>query len=146
MGNYTNLNVLSRRKDYMTDDAIQDVANMINASGASRSQRRRLERTLRKTENIMEQTQKRVDMSSYNNYKIALDDTMRRFFSVLGIVLKNKYGFEETETKEEISTMFTELNSQLEEYVNLTTDEVAMKCYEETGLELIAQKWICLEW
>ena len=140
MGNYTNLNVLSRRKDYMTDDAIQDVANMINASGASRSQRRRLERTLRKTENIMEQTQKRVDMSSYNNYKIALDDTMRRFFSVLGIVLKNKYGFEETETKEEISTMFTELNSQLEEYVNLTTDEVAMKCYEETGLELIAQK------
>ena len=60
MGNYSSLNVLNQKtiKDYMSDDAIQDVANMIKASGANRSQRKRLERTLRKTSNIMEHTQK----------------------------------------------------------------------------------------
>lgn len=142
MGNYSSLNVLNQKtiKDYMSDDAIQDVANLIKASGANRSQRKRLERTLRKTSNIMEHTQKYVDRSSFKQYEVALENTMRRFFSVLGIVLKEKYNYEESETKEEISNMFNDLNSQLEEFRGLTTDEVAEKCYEITGLQLIAEK------
>lgn len=141
IGKYGSLNVLAEKKikDYMSDDTIQDVANLINASGANRAQRKRLERALRKTENIMEHTQKQVNRNAYKEYQECLDSNMTRFFSVLGIVLKSQYGFEESEEKEEISHMFDLLNTYLEEYRELSTDDVAKICYETTGLELIAE-------
>ena len=39
MGKYQNLNVLNQKNisEYMSDDTIQDVANMINATGYNRS-------------------------------------------------------------------------------------------------------------
>lgn len=65
---YQRLNVLSQtNRDYMSDDCIQQVANMINASGSNRSQRKRLERALNKVENIYSHAQKRVDRTAYRS-------------------------------------------------------------------------------
>lgn len=141
MGNYGSLNVLANKKikDFMSDDAIQDASSLINASGANRAQRKRLERALRKTENIMEYTQKHVNQKAFKEYQYSLDEMMVRFFSVLGIVLKNQYNFEESEEKEDISHMFDMLNTYLEEYRELSTSDVARICFETTGLELIAE-------
>lgn len=142
MGNYSSLNVLNQKtiKDYMSDDAIQEVAMMINSKNVSESEKKRLYRSLNKIENIRKHTQANLDRSALREYESCLDEVMLRFFSVLGIVLKEKYNYEESETKEEISNMFNDLNSQLEEFRGLTTDEVAEKCYEITGLQLIAEK------
>ena len=47
MGKYSSLNVLSSNKieNMLSDDAVDQVAAMINNSGANRSQRKRLEKT-----------------------------------------------------------------------------------------------------
>lgn len=135
---YQRLNVLSQtNRDYMSDDCIQQVANMINASGSNRSQRKRLERALNKVENIYSQAQKRVDRTAYREYQYTLDGMMVRFFSVLGIVLKNKYGFQESEDQEEISDMFNALNSQFEQLRDVSTEEISDMCFEQTGIRLI---------
>ena len=139
MNKYCNLNVLNQRKDFMSNDAIQEVANMINTSGGNRSQRKRLERALRKTENIQKHAQDHLDKRAYKEFQECLDSNMTRFFSVLGIVLKTQYGFEESEEKEEISHMFELLNTYLVEYQELSTDEVAKISYETTGIQLIAE-------
>ena len=141
MGNYGSLNVLANKKikDFMSDDAIQDVANMIAASGANRSQRKRLERALRKTENIQKHAQAHLDNRAYKEYQEVSEDHMRRFFSILGIVLKKNYNFEESEDKEDISEMFNLLNAYLMEYQDMSTEEIAQICYEVTGIQLIAE-------
>ena len=139
MRNIKPLNVLNQNKDFMSDDAISQIANMINTSGGNRAQRKRLERALRKTENIQKHAQNHLDKRAYKEFQECLDSNMTRFFSVLGIVLKTQYGFEESEDKEEISHMFDLLNTYLEEYQELSTDEVAKICYETTGIQLIAE-------
>ncbi len=88
----------------------------------------------------MDNCQEHLDISSFKQYECALEDTMRRFFSVLGIVLKEKYQFEESEDKEDISSIFNILNSYLLEYRELSTDEVAKICLEKTGIELVPEK------
>lgn len=133
------LNVLNQNKDFMSDDAISQIANMINTSGGNRAQRKRLERALRKTENIQKHAQDHLNRRAYKEFQQCLDSNMTRFFSVLGIVLKTQYGFEESEDKEEISHMFDLLNTYLVEYQELSTDEVAKICYETTGIQLIAE-------
>lgn len=142
MMKYQNLNVLSQKKpsDFMTDDAIQEVAMMINSKNVSESEKKRLYRSLNKIENIRKHTQANLDRSALREYESCLDEVMLRFFSVLGIVLKNHYDFEESEEKEDISNMFNILNSYLEEYRELSSKDVAKICYETTGIELVATK------
>lgn len=143
MGKYNNLNVLSSykvEKMLSSDtDAIDQVAGMINNSGANRSQRKRLEKALSKVSNIYSQAQKRVDRNAYKEYQQAVDENFRRFFSVVGIVMKTQYDWEESEEKEEISELFDKLNSYLEEYRDMSTDDVCKICEETTGLTLQAQ-------
>lgn len=139
MSKFTRLNILNQNRDYMQDDVVQEIANMINASGGNRAQRKRLERALRKTENIQKHAQDYLNRRAYKEFQQCLDSNMTRFFSVLGIVLKTQYGFEESEDKEDITHMFDLLNTYLVEYQELSTDEVAKICYETTGIQLIAE-------
>lgn len=121
-------------------NTIDQVASMINNSGYNRGQRRRLEKALGKTNKLSQKVQNKIGQSLYKEYQENLDSNMRRFFSVLGIVLKEKYNLEESEDKEEISEVFDLLNQYLEKYKNLSTDEVAQICFDCTGLELVADK------
>lgn len=134
---YQNLNVLSK-KDIQPTDTLLQVEAMINKAGKNRKQRRKLEKALTKTRTIVNYAQNRVDRSMLKEYQNNLDYMMVRFFSVLGIVLKNDYGFTETEEVEEITGMFEKLNAYLEEHRESSTEDLAKICYETTGIELRA--------
>ena len=139
--NYKNFNIMNYQEvDITSNDAINKVAAMINNSGKNRAQRRRLEKSMGRMETILSRTQKYVDRSAFKQYQAGLDENMRRFFSVLGIVVKEKYGFKESEDDNEISTLFDYVNQYLEKYQDLTTDEVSELCQEITDITLISQK------
>ena len=95
-----------------------------------------MKKQLGKVSTIYSHAQKRLDRSAYKEYQEYLDENYRRFFAVLGIVMKNQYNWEESENVEEISGLFDKVNSYLEEYRDLSTDEVAKLCEETTGLVL----------
>jgi len=120
MGKYQSLNVLSQKKpnEYMSDDAIQDVANMINASGENRSQRRRLERSLRKVENITAHAQKHLDESAYKEYQKRLDTNYLYFFSCLALTMADKYKWREDETHDQISSIIESVDKTISKYAN----------------------------
>lgn len=137
---YQNLNVLSQKKDYMSDDCIQEVANMINShSGTNRAQRKRLERALNKVENIYSQAQKRVDRSAFKSYMQASDENMRTFFAILGIVMVKNYGWKNEDGCEQVEELYDILNSYLDEYQEYTVDEVCKICESVTGVQLISE-------
>lgn len=50
--------------------------------------------------------------------------------------MKNQYAWEESETKEEISELYEKINASLEEYKELSTDDVCKICEDVTGLIL----------
>lgn len=139
MRNIKPLNVLNQNKDFMSEDAISQVANMINASGANRSQRRRLEKDLGKIENIMAHTQKRVDRSAFVQYQQACDENMRTFFAILGIVMSKNYSWKNEEGDEQIEELFDIINAYLVEYQDSSVDDICKICEEVTGIQLVSE-------
>ena len=143
MGKYQSLNILNikNRKDYMSDDCIQDVANMINASGQNRSQRRRLEKTLGKVETIMEHTQSHVDRSAYAEYQKAVDQNFLHFFAILGLTMLEDYRWEETEENDhgQITSLFQRVDKKIKKYAEMgyTTEELVGLLDEKTGILLV---------
>lgn len=143
MGKYQSLNVLNLKikNDYMTDDCIQNVANMINASGQNRSQRRRLEKTLGKVETIMEHTQKHVDTSAYKEYQKAVDQNFLHFFAILGLTMIEDYFWKETEDNEhgQITSLFQRLDKKIKKYAELgySTEDLIKLLDEKTGILLV---------
>ncbi|SFU57576.1 hypothetical protein [Butyrivibrio sp. INlla21] len=146
MDKYHSLNVLNlkNRQDYMSDDCIQDVANMINASGQNRSQRRRLEKSLGKVENIMEHTQKHLDRSAYAEYQKAVDQNFIHFFAVLGLTMIEDYGWKETPDNDhgQITSLFQRVDKKIKKYSDMgyTTEDLVNLLDEQTGIVLVADK------
>lgn len=136
MGNYQRLNVLNQ-KDIMSDDAITEVANMINSNSVNRGQKRRLEKALNKTKNIYAHAQKRVDTRAYKAYEEAVDENMRRFFAVLGIVLVKNYGWSCEDGVDQVWEMYDILNTYLTEYQQYDTEAVVSICESVTGYTLV---------
>ena len=120
MGKYQSLNVLSqsKRKELFSDDTVGEVANLINASGENRSQRRRLERTLRKVENITAHAQKHLDDSAYKEYQKRLDTNYLYFFSCLALTMADKYKWKEDETHDQISSIIESVDKTISKYAN----------------------------
>ena len=141
MGKYQSLNVLSQKKpsEYMSDDAIQDVANMINASGENRSQRRRLERSLRKVENITAHAQKHLDDSAYKEYQKRLDTNYIYFFSCLALTMADKYKWNEDETHDQISSIIESVDKTISKYANLgyTAEKLADLVDDKFNIRLL---------
>ena len=144
MDKYQSLNVLNlkNRQDYMSDDCIQNVANMINASGQNRSQRRRLEKSLGKVENIMEHTQKHLDRSAYTEYQKAVDKNFLHFFSILALTMKEDYFWKEDDTHDQISSLLERVDKKIKKYANkgLTTEDLVKLVDEETDIQLVPDK------
>lgn len=140
---YQNLNVLSQKRpiEYMSDDAIQQVANMINATGANRSQRKRLERSLRKTSNIMSHVQNKVDKSAYREYQKAVDKNYVHFFACLALTMIEDYGWKETEENEhgQILSLMERVNKKINKYAGMgySTEDIVDLVDEKTGIRLM---------
>lgn len=144
MGNYTNLNVLSNKNnrliDNYSDDAIDQIANMVKATGKNRSQRRRLEKSLGKMQTILEHSQKHLDKSAYREYQAAVDLNFTQFFSILAITMAQDYRWREDESHNQISSLLERVNNKIEKYNkggNFDTEAALRDCEELTGLILI---------
>ncbi len=140
MNKYSSLNVLNR-KNYMTDDVIGDVANIINAKGRNRSQRRRLEKSLGKVETIMAHAQKHLDYKAYEEYQKAVDSNYIHFFACLGMTMIEDYNWKESEDNEhgQIMSLFERVNKKIVKYSNMgyNTEDIVDRLEEVTGIKLI---------
>lgn len=142
---YQNLNVLSQKKDYMSDDCIQEVANMINShSGTNRAQRKRLERALNKVENIYSQAQKRVDRSAFRLYMDELDKNYVHFFACLGLCMIEQYHWNEAAENEhgQISSLIERVDKTIRKYAEMeyTTEDIVKELEDKTGILLVPDK------
>ena len=125
-----------------TDDAISEVAAMINNSGRNRNQRRRLERALRKTENIVTHAQNRLDQSAFREYEKIAEKDMVHFFAILGIVFVDDYKWKEDDTHNQIESLFRRMSSKIEYFANqgMTTDDIVKLLEDKTGIVLVPEK------
>lgn len=145
MGNYQSLRVLSQTKmqnNMMSDDAITEVANMINTSGKNRAQRRKLTRDLGKIENILAHTQEHVDRSSYKEYEERVNKNFTHFFAILALTLKEDYRWKEDDNNDQISSMLERVGKKINKYANMgyETDDLVKLVEDEIGLILIPEK------
>lgn len=141
---YESLNVLNQKKkpsEYMSDDCIQDVANILKSKGGNRSQRRRLEKSLGKVETVLSHVQKRVDDSAYREYQKAVDKNYVHFFSCLALTMIEDYGWKETEDNEhgQITSLLERVDKKIKKYAELgyTTEDLTHKLDEMTGILLV---------
>lgn len=125
-----------------TDDAISEVAAMINNSGQNRSQRRRLERALRKTNNIYSHAQEKLDRSAFREYERVAEKDMVHFFAILGIVFVDDYKWKEDDTHNQIESLFRRMSSKIEYFANqgMTTDDIVKLLEDKTGIVLVPEK------
>ena len=142
MGNYQSLNVLAnptRKNDLMSDDAITEVANMINTSGANRKQRRRIEKSLNKMENILSHAQAHVDRSAYKHYQEAVDMNYVHFFACLGMTMIEDYHWKEDDTHDQISSLLVRVGKKIDKLASMgyDTDGVVKLLEEHTGIVLV---------
>ena len=142
---YNSLNVLNvkqRPDDFMSNDVISEVANMIQAKGGNRSQRRRLEKSLSRMETILEHSQKYVDRSAYREYQKAVDKNYVHFFSCLALTMIEDYGWKEIEYNEhgQISSLLERVDKTIKKYSDMgyTTEDLVNKLDEMTGILLVA--------
>lgn len=129
--------------DYInTEDAISEVAAMINNSGANRNQRRRLERALRKTENIVTHVQDRLDQSAFKEYEKVAEKDMVHFFAILGIVFVDDYKWLEDDNHNQIESLFRRMSNKINYFANqgMTTDDIVKLLEEKTGIVLVPEK------
>lgn len=134
---YNSLRVLNER-DFMTDDAITEVANMINAKGVNRGQKRRLEKSLSKMETILAHTQSHVDRSAYKEYQKRVEKNYLHFFAVLGLTMIEDYRWQETEENEHgpISSLFERVDKKINKYSGYETEDILKILEDKTGIIL----------
>lgn len=140
---YGSLNVLSQKtvKDYMSDDCIQDVANLLKAKGGNRNQRRRLEKSLGKVETVISHAQKKVDDSAYREYQKAVDKNYVHFFSCLALTMIEDYGWKESPDNDhgQISSLMERVDKKIKKYVDMgyETEDIVNLVDDITGIRLV---------
>lgn len=144
MDKYKHLNVLNTNnlnKDFMnmSDDAIQDLANIINTSGLNRAQRKALSRKLDNIGDIYGKAKKDAQKKIYKEYKSDVDKNMVRFFAILGIAMIKNYGWKNEEGCEQVEELFDILLTYLREYREYSTEQVASICEDVTDIILVSK-------
>ena len=141
-------NVLSNAKrneliDVNNFDTIDEVANMIKAHGASRGERRRLEKALAKTNKLsakaLKKAQERVNYEAYESYKESVDMDFTHFNAILGLVMVEDYHWKEDDTHDQITSLFDRFQAKMQKYNKLdwTTQDICKYLKELTGVTLI---------
>ena len=136
------LNMLDNkfRQYAMESDTIDDVANMINSSGANRAQRRRLEKALAKTNKLTKKAEEKIHKGIYNKYKQLTDQDFVHFNAILGLVMCNEYGWVEEEDNEQITELFERIQDYMRKYneEGKSTKDAVMELENLTGIQLIS--------
>ena len=145
--NYQGLNVLSNQSrknlDIANIDTIDEVANMIKSSGASRGERRRLEKALAKTNKLsakaLKKAQEKVNYEAYEEYKDITDLDFVHFNAILGLVMCDDYHWKEDGLDHgQITSLFERIQTKMAKYNNLkkSTEDICKELYQKTGIIL----------
>lgn len=141
---YQSLNVLSnsaRRFDIENRDAVAEVASMLNASG-NRSQRRKLEKTLNKTEKILAKCEQSAREKANKALEIRADANFMYIFACVGLVLNEDYYWKEDPDQDhgQITSFFERLTKKMEKYSEqgYSTEDIINLLDERTGISLIS--------
>lgn len=141
---YQSLNVLNRSKFDSLDmdrDAIAEVASMINASG-SRSQRRRLEKTLNKTQKILTKCEKSARDKADKELEVRADANFMYVFACVGLTLYEDYHWKEDPDQDhgQLTSFFERLTKKMEKYSGqgMSTDDLIKLLDDRTGIELVS--------
>lgn len=141
-GKYGSLNVLNIRdkaSDFMSDDVVRDVANMVNSKGQNRAQRRRLEKSLKRVETIRAYAQYHLDESMLKEYQKNLDKDTIHFCAILAMVCYEDYRWKEDDNHDQISSMIERVVRKINKYINMEykTEDILELVYENTGIVLV---------
>lgn len=139
--NETPFNVLSNQ--YIKEsDQIDEIANMINNSGANRAQRRRLEKTLAKTTKLSQKAMDKLSEKAYKEYMDITDRDFIHFNAVLGMVMYEDYHWTEDETQEhgQITSLMERIQKKMKKYLNQgwTTEDIVKELEDKTGICLVS--------
>ena len=116
------------------DEAVDLIYEKMTAGAVNRSERRKILKSLNKTKNIAEYTQKRLNDKVNTELKIISDETFGYIMSMTGIILHDKYNWSD----EDIGDFFTEVSNQLNgEWADgKSVEAVAAELFDKTGIEL----------
>jgi hypothetical protein len=142
MTNYNDLNIFEKAnlaKD-LNMDTVEQVAAMINSKATNRSQRRRLEKSLKRVNTIYNHVQNRVDRSAYTQYQKAVDKNFLHFYSILALTMKEDYHWREDETHDQISSLLERVDKKINKYAekNFTTEDLVKLVNETCDIQLIS--------
>jgi len=142
MTNYNDLNIFEKAnlaRDLNTD-TVDQVAAMINAKTTNRSQRRRLEKSLKRVNTIYSHVQNRVDRSAYTQYQKAVDENFLHFYSILALTMKEDYHWREDETHDQISSLLEKVDNKINKYAKkgYNTKDLVKLLDETCDIKLIA--------
>lgn len=134
-------NVLSNQTKKETDE-IDEIANMINNSGANRAQRRRLEKTLAKTTKLSQKAMDKLSEKAYKEYTEITDKDFVHFNAVLGMVMYEDYHWTEDENQEhgQITSLMERIQKKMRKYLNngWTTEDIVKELEDKTGICLVS--------
>lgn len=142
MTNYNDLNIFEKA-NFARDlnmDTVDQVAAMINAKTTNRSQRRRLEKSLKRVNTIYSHVQNRVDRSAYTQYQKAVDENFLHFYSILALTMKEDYHWREDETHDQISSLLEKVDNKINKYAEkgYNTKDLVKLLDETCDIKLIA--------
>lgn len=112
------------------------ISEKISAAG-NRSQRRKILKTMAKTETIAKYANERIRKEAGEELIQRSNDSFGYIMSMVGIILHDKYKWED----EEIGGMFTEVSERLNGKWSegKSVDDVAKELLEKTGIELVVK-------
>ena len=97
MGKYQTLNVLSQRSfldDYKDRNAVNEVSAMVSSAGNRRT-RRKIEKSLIKTENILRYADKKASERANEEIIKRTDSNYVHFFAILALTMYEDYHWKE---------------------------------------------------
>ena len=146
---YGSLNVLSQQSslnelDITDADAVNQVMAMVNAASVNRSDRRKLAKTLSKTQSIIEYADKRATEKANTALANKAEMDMVWLYAMTGITLAKFYHWKEDPDQEhgQITSFFERMTRVMNDYNSrgYTVEDVAKEFEEMTGIELIPER------
>lgn len=127
---------LSNYGNYLGTNSVDFISEKIAAAG-NRSQRRKILKTMAKTEKIAKYANERIRKEAGEELIQRSNDSFGYIMSMVGIILHDKYKWED----EEIGGMFTEVSERLNGKWSegKSVDDVAKELLEKTGIELVVK-------
>ena len=127
---------LSNYGNYFGTNSVDYISEKISAAG-NRAQRRKILKTMAKTETIAKYANERIRKEAGEELTQRANDSFGYIMSMIGIILHDKYKWED----EEIGSMFTEVSERLNGRWSegKSVDDVAKELLEKTGIELVVK-------